>query len=278
MRTILVDDEPWMLVQFNNECSRIKDIELVGHFTTGEDALAFAKESRVDFALLDIQLPGMSGIELAGELRKLYPGVIIVFVSAYSEYLKDFIDMKADYYVLKPYNKKDVEDIIERVRLLSARLDRKVTIRTFGDFEIFLNGVPVHITGKKAKELLAILVDKRGTAIDNRTASSMLWEDKEYTRASSSGYRKVLARLEKSLAESGIADILIHNGRECSLDTEKVDCDYYRFLTGDEEARRSFDGRYMPPYSWAEETAANLARLVLGHKETQGIPKEGDSK
>lgn len=262
MKTILVDDEPWMLAQFKNECSSIRDIELVGHFISGEAALDFARENRVDFALLDIQLPGMSGIELASELKKLYPGVIIVFVSAYQEYLRDFIDLKADYYVLKPYNKRDVEDVMERVKLLSARLEKRVVIRTFGEFEVFSEGVPVHISSRKAKELLAVLTDRRGASIDSRSAFSILWEDRAYSDENASGYRHVVSRLEKALAEYGISDILIRKGKDIALDTEKVDCDLYRFLEGDPEAVRSFDGRYMDAYSWGEERLASLIRMA----------------
>lgn len=270
MRTILVDDEPWMLTQFRKECSSIRDIELVGHFISGEEALEFAKANRVDFALLDIQLPGMNGIELASELRKLYPGVIIVFVSAYQEYLKDFIDLKADYYVLKPYNKRDVEDVMERVRLLSARLDRRVTIRTFGEFEVFAEGEPVHIASRKARELLAVLVDRRGASVDSRTAFSILWEDKFYSDESASGYRHVVARLERALDAYGIGDILIRNGKDCALAADRVDCDLYRFLDGDAEAIRSFGNRYMDPYSWGEERLVTLIRMADEYRERSG--------
>ena len=51
MRTILVDDELWMLEQFAEECAELPEIEIVGNFTFAEDALEFAKANLVEFAL-----------------------------------------------------------------------------------------------------------------------------------------------------------------------------------------------------------------------------------
>ena len=85
MKTIFVDDELWMLMQFKTECSDIPDIELVGEFTSAEEALEYARENPVEFALLDIEMPKMNGVELAKELRKINEDVIIVFVSALQE-------------------------------------------------------------------------------------------------------------------------------------------------------------------------------------------------
>ena len=175
MKTILVDDEYWALESFEQELSGEEEIEIVGKFMSGEDALDYAKGSPVEFALLDIQLSGMNGIELAKELRKLYPEVIIVFVTAYKEYLSDFIDMKADYYVLKPYTRKDVMDVLERAKLLSGRLRKRVYIRTFGDFEVFLDGKPLEFPGARIRELFALIVDKRGGILTSQEEWQQPW-------------------------------------------------------------------------------------------------------
>ena len=128
MKTIFVDDELWMLKQFKTECSDIPDIEMVGEFTSAEEALEYARANPVEFALLDIEMPGMNGVELARELRKLNSDVIIVFVSAHSEYLEDFINIKADYYVIKPYERQDILDVIKRAKLLSGRFRKRIFI------------------------------------------------------------------------------------------------------------------------------------------------------
>ena len=254
MKTIIVDDEYWALERVRQECSGDRDIEIVGTFTDAEAALEYAKENEVDFALLDIQMAGMSGLALARRLRDLYPEVIIVFVTAHSRYLGDFIDMKADYYVLKPYTAEDIRDVLERAKLLGGRLKKRVFIRTFGEFRVFLDGEPLIFSSKRAEELLALIVNKQGGYLSNKEAAVMLWEDETKGNRSTSSYRKVVARLEQFLESKGIEDILLSSLHGRALNTKKVDCDLMDFLAGDRAAIEAFHGKYMYQYSWGEES------------------------
>ena len=130
MKTILVDDELWAMDKFEIEAGAIPDIEIAGKFDRSEEALQFAKENRVDFALLDVEMPGMNGLELSQALKKLYPDMVIIFVSGYDQYVLDALKHGADYYITKPYSSQQVIDILKRARLLSARQEKPVYIRT----------------------------------------------------------------------------------------------------------------------------------------------------
>lgn len=261
MKTILVDDELWAMKQFERECAAIKDIDLVGIFDESVKALEYAKENPVDFALLDIEMPEINGIDLSRRLKELYPEMIVVFVTAHEEYLPDFLRVRADYYVLKPYTKKDVENVIERARLLSARLKKRIFIRTFGAFDVFVDGIATTIQSARAKELLALLVEKRGGVVSPQEAFETIWEDKNYTNANASVYRKTLTRLHQILAEIGIEEILVTMPHGRAVNTTMFDCDMYKFLDGDENSIKNFDGEYMGQYSWGEYMLARLVEL-----------------
>ena len=264
LKTILVDDELWMLQQFREECSGLSEIEIVGEFSFAQDALDYAQDNPVEFALLDIEMPGMNGIELAKELRKLYPEMIVVFVTGHLEYLSDFIDMKADYYVLKPYGKEEVRDVLERARLYAARLKKRVVITTFGPFTVFVDDKPLHFSSSKAKELFALLVQKQGAVLTPQEALDCIWEGREYDKGDTSVYRVTLTRLRDILSDAGIGDILQSTPRGRYLDVRKYSCDLNDFINGDEEARRRFNGQYLPEYSWGESTLAQLIRISRG--------------
>ena len=140
MKTIIVDDELWSVDQFKIECEKIEDVSLVGYFDNPYDAINFSKNNYIELALLDIEMPGMNGIELAKELKKIHPAIIIVFVSAYNNYLEEVIKIHADYYLLKPYTKEDIEDVISRAKLLVKRQKKRIRIVTFGQFDVFVDG------------------------------------------------------------------------------------------------------------------------------------------
>ena len=262
MKTILVDDEIWMMRQFEIECSLIEEIEIVGKYTSSINAFKYATANPIEFALLDIEMPGMNGIELAKKLRELYPDIIIVFITGHKKYLEEFIYMKADYYVFKPYTVKDVEDVLKRAKLLSKRFDKRIFIRTFGNFEVFVEGKPIYFTSAKAKELLAYMVDRRGGILNSKEAFSTIWENRGiYSKKNSALFRKTLMRLRENLDKAGIEDLIVGGPRGKMLNTELFDCDLYAFLDGRKDVPSSFSGEYMSQYSWGELTLANLLNI-----------------
>ena len=91
MKTILVDDEAWSINQMKEELTEYKQVEIVGSFEDPREALEFAKQNEVEFALLDIEMPYMNGLELGRRLREMNPKVILIYLTGYENYLKEAI-------------------------------------------------------------------------------------------------------------------------------------------------------------------------------------------
>lgn len=138
--------------------------------------------------------------------------------------------------------------------------DSKIWVRTFGSFDVFVDGVPLRFPSAKSKELLALLVDRRGGSLSAEEAISYLWEDRAVDKQVMSNYRKVALRLQNTLEKHGIGDLVINNRGVRSLNMAIVDCDYYRFLVNDQESVSLFHGQYMQNYSWAENTLGLLIK------------------
>ncbi len=265
MKTIIVDDEQWALGQLTQEFKNESCVELVGCFADPIEALAYAERNTVEFALLDVRMTGMDGIELGRNLRRLHPDVIIVYVSSYPEYFSDaYRSVRADYYMLKPYRKEDVRDVIERVELLSKRHKKQVQFRTFGRFDLFINEQPVTFSNQKAKELLAICVDRKGGIVKMEEAIDKLWEGAPLSENVKARYRKAVAYLNALFIEYRLPNIFVTGYGSCHIVKDQVSCDYYEFL--ESSKKPLFFGQYMNEYSWAEETAAMLDMQMQQNK------------
>ena len=135
---------------------------------------------------------------------------------------------------------------------------RRIRIRTFGYFDVFVDDKPIAFRNEKSKELLALLVDRRGGFVSSEEAIGFLWEDEPANTVTLSRYRKVALRLKNLLEEYGISDIVESVNAKRRLAAERVQCDLYDYLTGREEYAQLFKGSYLTNYSWGETTLAEL--------------------
>lgn len=257
MRSIIVDDEPLMLRRFVRLSEEIPDLTVVGQFESARAALEYTREHPVDAAFLDVEMPIKNGVELARELREIRPDILIIFVSAYDDYLWDFNQIGGDYYILKPYSKEILEMAMERIRLLSHRQRKRLYLQMFGRFTVFKDGRPIPLTGK-AKEILALTATRRGKEISNEEIYSTIWEYRPYGNAQMTVYYNALRRLKLLLRQEGISDLLISTKRGQLVNTAMFDCDYYAWQDKNMEERDRFEGEFLSEYSWGEQILAQI--------------------
>lgn len=108
MRIIYVDDEKPAIENFRFTVANFQEVDELSTFQSGEEALEFANSNTVDAAFLDMEMPGIHGLELARALRSRSPEIRIVFVTAYGQYALDAFGVDAVGYVLKPYTAADI--------------------------------------------------------------------------------------------------------------------------------------------------------------------------
>ena len=141
---------------------------------------------------------------------------------------------------------------------LEASAAPSVYVRTFGYFDVFINGNPIAFRNEKAKELFALLVDRRGGFVSSTEAIAALWEDEPANPVTLARYRKVALRLKNTLEEYGIADIVESVDGKRRIVTQLIGCDLYEYLYGEPQHAQLFKGSYLQNYSWGEMTLAEL--------------------
>lgn len=115
IRILIADDESPARDKLQRWLGELSDIEVVARSEDGLQAAASIEQLRPDVVFLDIQMPGLSGLEVAAQLeRETAP--LIVFVTAYDEHAVKAFDLNAVDYLLKPYDKERLLKAVTRVR------------------------------------------------------------------------------------------------------------------------------------------------------------------
>ena len=156
--------------------------------------------------------------------------------------------------------KEDIEDALANLRTPIQYNDNKLRVQCFGSFEVFYNNKPVNFDRSKTKELFAYLIDRRGAAATTGELCGILWDEKSADESSKHYLRNLIASLKKSLKVCDAEDVFICKRNYFAVNSEKIECDYYKYLERDAAAVNSYKGEYMAQYSWAEMTLAELEK------------------
>ena len=254
MKAIAVDDEIYMLENLFEAVSASSDIESVEAFSSCSSALAYAAENPIDIAFLDINMRGMGGLDLAEKLIELQPRCKIIFCTGHEEYAVSAFQLHASGYLMKPITPEAVQKEIDHIKGVKSA-EKLLTVKCFGNFEIFYNGEILSFKRKKAKELLAVLIDRNGAGMTAKQLCALLFPDDTDDNKNSAYLRQLVLDIKNTLKSICAEDVFKHETPYYSIDTNLIKCDYISFL---ETGKPHFHGEYMTQYSWAEETCAML--------------------
>ena len=247
MKILLCDDEELQLLRLENAVkATLPDAEIF-RFSNPIEAWTTCKDMPIDIAFLDIEMPGVNGIQLAKRLKGVLPAINIIFVTAYVQHALDAYKLHASGYVTKPVNKDKVAEEIKNLRNpISMPKEKKLQIKCFGNFEAFVDGEPLRFSYKKSKEAFAYLIDREGSAISVNELNAILWEEDH-----PSYLRNLIADIQSTLKKAGVGDVFVKRHNECYIDVSKVDCDAYEYKKDNPDAVRMYRGEYMIQYDWA---------------------------
>lgn len=262
LKAIILDDEVFVCEYLQTICDQIMDINVVERFHVPQEMLEYVAHYPIDLAFMDVEMPGMNGIEAARRLREIAPNVAIIFVTGHENYAFEAFGLDAVSYLLKPCTAQEVERAVEKAVRLFPTVQPRVRIQTFGQFVLFIDNEPYRIANKKAKELLALLIDCRGEIVTMEQAIDVLWEDRPYDDTVKQLYRRAVITLNQLMKEKDL-DFFVSNRGSCHIIPSKLECDYYQFLQGNPNTVKLYMGEYMSQYSWAEDTIGNIESFLV---------------
>jgi two-component system, LytTR family, response regulator LytT len=116
LRAIVVDDEPLAREEICYLLDEMGGVAVVAQAGNGPDAVEAVNEHEPDLVFLDVQMPGLTGFEVAKRLVAAGPPVAIVFVTAYDQHAIEAFEVNAVDYLLKPVDSGRLETAVQRVR------------------------------------------------------------------------------------------------------------------------------------------------------------------
>ena len=254
MRIFAADDEPLALEMLAGAIADAAPDALVETFLKPSALLAAAAVRPADVAFLDIRMRGMTGVALAKRLKELLPGLNIIFVTGYEEYVVDAMAMHASGYIRKPVTAQKIKAELSDLRRPVEPMEKKLLrFRCFGNFDVYRpDGTAVRFERAKAKELLAYLVYRVGTSCSVKEIAAALFEDGTYDKKQQGYVQKIISSMMQTLKSVHAEAVIVKTYNSLSVDVSLVDCDYYRFASLDAAAVNSYSGEFMAQYAWAE--------------------------
>jgi two-component system, LytTR family, response regulator len=116
LRAIVVDDEELAREELCFLLGRLDDLEVVGQAANGIEALRVVDEQSPDLVMLDVQMPGLTGFEVARRLLRAGIDAHVVFVTAFDQHAIEAFEVNAVDYLLKPVEAGRLATAVERAR------------------------------------------------------------------------------------------------------------------------------------------------------------------
>jgi two-component system, LytTR family, response regulator LytT len=137
MKVAIIDDEPYSREEMKHLLSEYPWVEIVGEASSAEKAMELILTQDPQVLFLDIEMPGMSGVDLAKALQKMKQKPEIVFATAYPDYALKAFRVEAVDYLVKPFDEEQLSQTMERLKklLLTDRAEQKDT-KTMGKLSV----------------------------------------------------------------------------------------------------------------------------------------------
>lgn len=192
--TMIVEDEHNLLKFLNNKLTASGKFEVKLTCSTAQEAIAAFDKEQIDIAFLDIEMPRMTGLELAEKLYEKHEGLQVIFTTAHEHYAVKAFQVEAIDYLLKPISDADIERVIRRLEKKMPVVKEEQQERDVPD----VDALPVSCFGRleardmeqqlvrwptrKAEELFAYFLIHQDRLVSKWELLDALWKDMDEKR------------------------------------------------------------------------------------------------
>jgi DNA-binding LytR/AlgR family response regulator len=214
-RAVLADDERLMREQLRARLAEVwPELQIVAEAKNGLEAVELAREHRPEVMLLDIRMPGLTGVEAAKQIAQLPPAdgeedawlPEIVFITAYDQYAVEAFEQGVADYVLKPAERERLQVTVQRIqKRLAARAnpDAAADVPPGPNMQQLLHQLSARLNPGQAPQYLQWIQATVGQAIQMIPVDDVLFfiSDEKYTRVQTAQVEALIRKPIKELVD-----------------------------------------------------------------------------
>lgn len=255
MKTIIFCENSSLSETIHNyiRCYTEQDIFV---FSQLEALQAYLAVQEAELFLISIERKEILPDILSTIRGKRRDSVIVLIGNNESEVIEAY-RFQCDGFMLRAHLSEECDRVLPDMFLLTRRI-KKLHIRTFGRFGANVGGNPIQFRSEKARELLALCVDRAGADVSMYEIVDNLWPHHTYDANVKCLYRKSVMNLKKTLETAGVGSVLCCARGYCHIEKDQVECDYFRFLENPQKYDFRFPCDYLFEFSWAEQTLIRM--------------------
>lgn len=212
MNVVILDDEITTLKHHEQQVLNMSEWNVVKTFHKPSEFLNEFGNLDFDLLLCDIELPSITGLEVAQKVKHVFPNVLVVFLTAYSHYAIEAFRVDAVDYLLKPIKQMDLlqlKDKLQRYIAPKKPIKHQFDVSNFNSFDITIQGSKIKWPTQKSKELAMYFLFHQNQYIQKNDVIKSMWDDLMYTQEDTH-FHMALYRLRKVIKTEQI-DIEIHS-------------------------------------------------------------------
>jgi two-component system LytT family response regulator len=191
LKVLIIDDDEGMRTILGKIVNKIEGFTLAGEAPDGETGLGLARNLLPNVVFLDVEMPGMDGVECAKRILDIAPKTFIIFATAHEEYMPEAFELYASDYLLKPFKIERISNTLGRIRgIIEGQSSLPVKL-------------PQHISGSLSKLVIknkegVLFIDCKDIIFIERENNSTIIHTASERITTSESLSEIEERLDKS--------------------------------------------------------------------------------
>lgn len=192
-KVLIADDDAGMRLLLRKVVAKNTQFYVAGEAADGESAVSLAETLNPDVIFMDVEMPGLNGVESAKRIQDINPKAIIIFATAHEQYMPKAFELYAFDYIIKPFNIQRIHQTLNRIASL---LGQKKDVQTSPVFRSKSGLGKIVI---KNKEGLSLIDEEDIILIQREKRSTVIYSSDGQRYVTSEGLSELEARLDKTL-------------------------------------------------------------------------------